>query len=139
MAAGPQNPNQAIDVMGPITVTHVILMIAYSLFAAIAAIWYGTQSSAAAAMPQPSKSTPNFETAKRTWRDDMSRPPYRSIPHRSCRTTFPNRKPSRSAEPVAAPIASDLNQIKGLGPEARHYIGRTRHYASRTDRRPHPR
>ena len=41
MSSGPQNPNQAIDVMVPITISHVILMVALAA-AAIAILIYGT-------------------------------------------------------------------------------------------------
>ena len=114
MAAGPQNPNQAIDVMGPITVTHVILM-AVLAFATIAAIWYGAvlRRRRNAAAEQVDE---NFETARE--HGATHEPTAVSINTAPILSDdVPESETVASAEPVATPIASDLNQIKGLGPK----------------------
>ena len=114
MAAGPQNPNQAIDVMGPITVTHVILMAALAL-AAIAAIWYGAilRRRRAAAQEQVDE---NFETARE--HGATHEPTAVSIDATpTLSDDVPEADVGVATAPVATPIASDLTQIKGLGPK----------------------
>ena len=120
MAAAPQNPSQAIDMMTPITVTHVILMIALAL-AAVAIIWWGIvlRRRRAAAQEQVEE---NFEIARE---------------HGA--TTEPTATMDAPIE-VSADVpegASDLNQIKGLGPKlaatlAEHGIARVDQIAALT-------
>ncbi len=108
MAAGPQNPNQAIDMMVPITVTHVILILVLAVLA-IAGIWWGTvlRRRNAAAQQQMAE---DFAVAEE---------------HNA--TTEPTAVSSDGAvsdvpaEPVAeapaATPATELTKIKGLGPK----------------------
>ena len=123
MAAAPQNPNQAIDVMGPITTAHVVLMIVLAALA-LAAIWYGALLSRRRRAARDQVDA-DFETAQA---HDATHAP-------SADTTAGNRTPTLSADvpagetaaapapaatmPAPAGIASDLAQIKGLGPKLR--------------------
>lgn len=155
MSSGPQNPNQAIDVMVPITVSHVILMVALAA-AAIAILIYGTiiarrRRNAAKQVeenfaiaeehgataepgtasingtPAVSSDVPKVERAPDT--AEMPRPtptaPPVSAPApapipapAAAPVPTPAPVPAPAAAPAAAPpIASDLTQIKGLGPK----------------------
>jgi predicted flap endonuclease-1-like 5' DNA nuclease len=135
MSSGPQNPNQAIDVMTPITVGHVILMIALAL-AALAVIWWGTilhrrRKKAQAQVDE------NFAVAEEhgatneasaasldgtaAVSDDV---PVATAPKAEPveASVLPAEVASEHSPAVATPapvtpIASDLTQIKGLGPK----------------------
>jgi predicted flap endonuclease-1-like 5' DNA nuclease len=128
MSSGPQNPNQAIDVMTPITIGHVILMVALAL-AALAVIWYGTilHRRRKAAQEQVDE---NFAVAEE--HGATNEPTAASIDGGAAvsadvpqAATTPEAEPVPAAGPTAADpapapttaIASDLTQIKGLGPK----------------------
>lgn len=157
MSSGPQNPNQAIDVMVPITVSHVILMVALAA-AAIAILIYGTiiarrRRNAAKQVeenfaiaeehgataepgtasingtPAVSSDVPKVERAPDA--AEMPRPAPAAAPvsapapapapiraPAAAPVPTPAPVPAPAAAPAAAtPIASDLTQIKGLGPK----------------------
>lgn len=114
MAAQPQNPEQAIDLMGPITITHLVLMLALAA-AAILVIWYGAllrrRRKRAEAQVED-----NFEVAEE-----------KGATAQAATSVDAEDVATRSADvpqPVPAPapangtaIATDLTQIKGLGPK----------------------
>lgn len=116
MAAAPQNPNQAIDAMTAMTTAHLVLM-ALLAAAAVLIIWYGSvlyfRRKRAAEQVQE-----NYEAAEA--HGAVSEPV----------TTLPDATPALSADvpqpqdPAAGPaIASDLTQIKGLGPKLATTLG----------------
>lgn len=154
MSSGPQNPNQAIDVMVPITISHVILMVALAA-AAIAILIYGTiiarrrrnaakqveenfaiaeehgataepGSASIDGTPAVSSDVPKAERAPDAAGTPLPTPAAAPV-------SAPAPAPAPIAAPVAAPapapvappvpapatapIASDLTQIKGLGPK----------------------
>jgi len=147
MSSGPQNPNQAIDVMVPITISHVILMVALAA-AAFAILWYGTllhrRRKAAAkqveenfaiaeehgATAEPGSAsidgTPAVSSDVPKAADDAREPAPAEAPAARAATPAPEPvsvppqapAPAPTPAPVAGtPIASDLTQIKGLGPK----------------------
>ena len=130
MATAPQNPNQAIDMMGPITVTHVILMAALAI-AAVVGIWWGTvlRRRRKAAEEQVDA---DFATAK-----DHGATTEPAAVSTDGTPTLSDDVPDGDASPAAAPIARDLTQIKGLGPKlaatlADHGITRVEQIAALT-------
>ncbi|MGY2734528.1 helix-hairpin-helix domain-containing protein [Sphingomonas sp. UYP23] len=163
MSSGPQNPNQAIDVMVPITISHVILMVALAA-AALAILWYGAllhrRRKAAAkqveenfaiaeehgATAEPGSvsldGTPAVSADVPKSADGAGEPtaevpvvapapvaapapapapipaPIPVPPQAPAPAPTPIPAPAPAPAPVAAaPIASDLTQIKGLGPK----------------------
>lgn len=120
MAAQPQNPEQAIDLMGPITITHLVLMLALAA-AAILVIWYGAllrrRRKRAEAQVED-----NFEVAeeKGATAQAATSVDAQGIATRSA--DVPQPDPAHAPAPAPAPangtaIATDLTQIKGLGPK----------------------
>ncbi|WP_426264892.1 helix-hairpin-helix domain-containing protein [Sphingomonas sp. PWP1-2] len=155
MSSGPQNPNQAIDVMVPITISHVILMVALAA-AAIAILIYGTiiarrrrnaakqveenfaiaeehgataepGSASIDGTPAVSSDVPKAERAPDPAGTPLSTPAAAPVSAPApAPITAPDAAPAPApvaapvpapAAPAAAPIASDLTQIKGLGPK----------------------
>jgi len=110
MAAAPQNPSQAVDMMAPITITHVILMIVLAA-AALAAIWWGTvlRRRRAAAQEQVEE---NFAIAER---HGATTEPTAISSDGAVSDAQP--EPAAATLADATPIATDLTQIKGLGPK----------------------
>ena len=119
MAAGPQNPNQAIDVMVPITVTHVVLMIVLAVLV-IAGIWWGTvlQRRRKAAQTQVDEdfavaeehgatTQPTALSSDGAVGDDVPTEPAAPAPVEA-----------RADAQPATPVASDLTQIKGSAPNS---------------------
>lgn len=118
MAAAPQNPTEAIDVMGPITVTHVVLMAALAA-AAILVIWYGAllrrrRKRAETQVEQ------NFEAAEE---HGATSEPTTSVDAEGVATRSAD-VPQPTGDAAAPPptsdggvFADDLTQIKGLGPK----------------------
>lgn len=127
---GPQNPNQAIDVMAPITILHVALMAALVL-AAFAVIWWGTvqhrrrkaaerqvERDFAVARDHGATTVPGAESVEGppTLSADVPRTDTADPPRGAAAT--PGAGPAATpAASDAAPIATDLTQIKGLGPK----------------------
>lgn len=117
MAAGPQNPNQAIDMMVPITVTHVILILVLAVLA-IAGIWWGTvlRRRNAAAQQQMAEDFAVAEEHNATTEptavssdgavSDVRAEPVAEAPAAAV-----------PAEAPAATPATELTKIKGLGPK----------------------
>lgn len=164
MSSGPQNPNQAIDVMVPITVSHVILMIVLAA-AAVAILWYGTllhrrrknaekqveenfavaEEHGATAEPGSASidGTPAVSSDVPSATDGESKPATAETPAEApvsvaapaaaptpvpvppqAPAPAPDPAPAPAATPIpapapvaAGPIASNLTQIKGLGPK----------------------
>jgi predicted flap endonuclease-1-like 5' DNA nuclease len=133
MSSGPQNPNQAIDVMTPITVGHVILMIVLAL-AALAIIWYGTilhrrrkaaqqQVDENFAVAEEHGATNEPTTASLDGPADVSADvPVARAPEAEPVAEAPTAvaevaHPAADPVPAASAVASDLTQIKGLGPK----------------------
>lgn len=140
MSSGPQNPNQAIDVMTPITIGHVILMIVLAL-AAVAIIWYGTilhrrrkaareQVDANFTVAEEHGATSEPSTASLDGTAPVSddvpvarapdAAPVTQAPSAAPTAEVPAEPPVAVAPPAPAPataIATDLTQIKGLGPK----------------------
>ena len=155
MSSGPQNPNQAIDVMVPITISHVILMVALAA-AAIAILIYGTiiarrrrnaakqveenfaiaeehgataepGSASIDGTPAVSSDVPKPERAPDAAGTPLPTPaaalvsaPAPAPAPIAVPVAAPAPAPTpvaAPAAPAAAPIASDLTQIKGLGPK----------------------
>uniref|UniRef100_UPI0035CA7950 helix-hairpin-helix domain-containing protein n=1 Tax=uncultured Sphingomonas sp. TaxID=158754 RepID=UPI0035CA7950 len=133
MSSGPQNPNQAIDVMTPITITHVILMVALAV-AALAIIWWGTilhrrrkaaqeqvDENFAVAEEHGATNEPSTETLDGAAKVSADVPQAAATPEAEpvkAAAEVPTEQPA--ADPTPAPttaIASDLTQIKGLGPK----------------------
>lgn len=113
MAADPQHTNQAIDIMGPITVTHVVLM-ALLAIAMIAAIWWGTilAHRRKAAQKQVDE---NFAVAED--HGAVTEPTTESIEETTTVSADVPKAAAPDPAPAPAPVASDLTQIKGLGPK----------------------
>ncbi len=178
MSSGPQNPNQAIDVMVPITVSHVILMIVLAA-AAVAILWYGTllhrrrknaekqveenfavaEEHGATAAPGTASidGTPAVSSDVPGAADGARKPATAEAPvpapapiearvpaPEPIPAPVPAPAPAPAPTPIpapapvaAAPIASDLTQIKGLGPKlaatlAEHGITRVEQIAALT-------
>lgn len=117
MAAAPQNPNQAIDAMVPVTAAHVVLMALLAL-AALLTIWWGSvlyrrRKRAAAQVRE------NFEVAEA---HGATTEPAATVPDAQTATLsadVPEALPATEAGPIEArpALATDLTQIKGLGPK----------------------
>lgn len=115
MASGPQNPNQAIDVMVPITIAHVIVMAALAI-AALLAIWWGAvlHRRRRAAEQQVDR---DFAVAEQ---HGATRPAtVEGLGGKA--VTPPAEAPGQDpahppAEIPEVAFATDLTQIKGLGP-----------------------
>ncbi|MEG3177190.1 helix-hairpin-helix domain-containing protein [Sphingomonas sp. RB3P16] len=154
MSSGPQNPNQAIDVMVPITISHVILMIALAA-AALAVLWYGTilhrrRKNAAKQVEENFAIAEEHGATAEPGSASIDGTPAVSsdVPARAEATPIAKRAPEAAPTPAevlaptpapvaqpapapaahaptpapapaaaATPIASDLTQIKGLGPK----------------------
>ena len=111
MASAPQNPTEAIDAMGAVTTVHLVLLALLAL-AAVLTIWWGSvlyrrrktatrqvrenyeTAEAHGATCEPTESTPGAETA-------------------TISADVPDNVPAVGETPVA----TDLTQIKGLGPK----------------------
>ena len=110
MAAGPQNPNQAVDMMVPITITHVVLMLILAVLA-IAAILWGTvlRRRNAAAKQQMAE---DFATAEA---HGATTEPT-AISSDGAVTDIP-AVPVPDVPAAETPAATELTRIKGLGPK----------------------
>ena len=128
MAAAPQNPNQAIDMMASITVTHVILMIVLAALA-LAAIWYGAllgrrrraasdqvDADFETAQAHDATHAPSADTAA------IDQTPILSADLPAGETAAA-AEPAAATGPAPAAVASDLAQIKGLGPKLAAALG----------------
>ena len=110
MAAGPQNPNQAVDMMASITVTHVILMLVLAVLV-IAGIWWGTVLRRRNA------------AAQKQMADDFAVAEERGATTEPTAISSDGAVSDVLAEPVAeaptaeTPAATELTRIKGLGPK----------------------
>ena len=145
MAATPDNPNQAIDFMVPITTAHIILMIVLAVAAVATIIWGSTlarrrrnarkqvaenfeTAEAHGATHEPTVSSDGTQVA--TLSDDVLEDPA-PVPAPSPAPAAPVPAPAAPAAPapVVAPAATGaalqpaaqtsggLTQIKGLGPK----------------------
>lgn len=110
MAAAPQNPDQAIDLMGPITVTHVVLMLALAL-AAILIIWWGAVLRHRRKRAQ-TQVEQNFATAEEK---GATAEPTASVDAEGVATL--SADVPEAAPPAPSGSDGDLAQIKGLGPK----------------------
>jgi predicted flap endonuclease-1-like 5' DNA nuclease len=116
MSSGPQSPNQAIDMVGPITVTHIVLMAALAL-AAILAIWWGTvlrrrRAEAEQQMEEDFTVAEEHGATTPATVQGMDESPMGDAP-----------APAPVAAPEAPPVANDLTTIKGLGPKLATTLG----------------
>lgn len=113
MAAAPQNPAQAIDVMGPITVAHVTLLVALAV-AALLVIWWGTV----------------LRVRRKRADKDVAAHFEAAVEHGATADPAPATATTAGAAPGSVPVsadvpqpaasvagATDLAQIKGLGPK----------------------
>lgn len=127
MAEGPNNPNEAVDMMASITVTHVILMLVLAVLA-IAGIWWGTvlRRRNAAAQKQMAEDFAVAEAHGATTEPTaissdgaVSDVPVAPLPDTAAAAEVPAEPvpdaPAPQA-PAAAP-ATELTKIKGLGPK----------------------
>jgi predicted flap endonuclease-1-like 5' DNA nuclease len=131
MASGPQNPNQAIDVMGPITTVHIVLMAALAI-AAVLAIWWGTvlRRRRAEAETQVDEDFAIAEEHGATTpatvqgMDETPLPDPASSPE-AVAPPVPAQPPVPAPTPSAPtpPVATNLVQIKGLGPKLAAALG----------------
>jgi len=168
MAASPENPNQAIDFMMPITTVHVALMVVLAVLAVATIVWGSTLArrrrnaakqvernfeiaEANGATQEPSVSpdgtqvaTPSEDVperpapapapapAERTAAPAPAPTPPHTTPPVAARIPVPSPAPMPALAPAsdaaptpapvpqptaAAPAASGLTQIKGLGPK----------------------
>lgn len=122
MAAQPQNPEQAIDLMGPITITQLVLMLALAA-AAILIIWYGALLRRRRKRAEAQVEN-NFEVAqeKGATAQAATSVDAEGVATRSADVPQPAPAPAPDPTPAPAPangtaIAADLTQIKGLGPK----------------------
>ena len=147
MAATPDNPNQAIDFMVPITTAHIILMIVLAVAAVATIIWGSTlarrrrnarkqvaenfeTAEAHGATHEPTVSSDGTQVA--TLSDDVPKDPAPvPAPASASASAAPVPAPVAPAAlaPVVAPAATGaapqppaqtsggLTQIKGLGPK----------------------
>lgn len=119
MASGPQNPNQAIDLMSTITVTHVVLMAVLAILM-IAAILYGTKLSrrrrAAREQAEADFAIAEEHGATATSVHSLDDAPTVSadVPN-GVDAPAPSPPSAETAPPTGD--ATDLTQIKGLGPK----------------------
>ncbi|MFA6123070.1 MAG: helix-hairpin-helix domain-containing protein [Sphingomonas sp.] len=123
MSSGPQSPNQAIDIVGPITVTHVVLMAALAL-AAILAIWWGTvlrrrRAEAEQQMEEDFTVAEEHGATTPATVQGMDESPTGNAPAPA--PAIP--APAPVAAPEALPVANDLTTIKGLGPKLATTLG----------------
>lgn len=112
MAAGPQNPNEAVDMMVPITITHVVLMVALAALVIVGIIWGTVLKRRRKAAREQVEA--NFAIAEEHGATTEPSATSEGAP------AVPNETPAPEVPPMAtkaAPIASDLTQIKGLGPK----------------------
>ena len=120
MAAVPQNPQQAIDVMSSVTLTHVALMLALAL-AAILIIWWGAVLRHRRKVAQQQVEH-DFKVAEEK---GATAAPAESVDAEGVATPSADvPQPARGSAAVPSPvpaggnaIATDLTQIKGLGPK----------------------
>ncbi len=110
MAAGPQNPNDAVDMMVPITITHVILMLILAV-AVIVGIWWGMVLKRRRDAAQKQMEA-DFAIAEE--HGATTRPTALSSDGAVSDTPG---EPVANAPAVEAPAATELTQIKGLGPK----------------------
>ncbi|WP_353203852.1 hypothetical protein [Sphingomonas sp.] len=110
MAAGPQNPNQAVDMMVPITITHVVLMLILAALA-IAAILWGTvlRRRNAAAKKQMTEDFAMAEAHGATTEPT-------AVSSDGAISDVP-AEPATDAPAAETPAATELTRIKGLGPK----------------------
>ena len=110
MAASPQNPNQAVDMMVPITITHVVLMLVLAVLA-IVGIWWGTvlRRRNAAAQKRMAEDFAIAEAHGATTEPT-------AISSDGAVSDVPI-KPNADAPAVEPPAATELTRIKGLGPK----------------------
>jgi predicted flap endonuclease-1-like 5' DNA nuclease len=133
MASGPQNPNQAIDIMGPITTAHIVLMAALAI-AAVLAIWWGTvlrrrraeaesqvDEDFAIAEEHGATTPATVQGMDETPLADLPSPPEDVAPPVPVPT--PTAVPTPEPSPSAPPVATNLTQIKGLGPKLAATLG----------------
>lgn len=115
MSSGPQSPSHTIDLVGPMTVTHVVLMAALAL-AAILAIWWGTvlRRRSAEAEQQMAEDFAVAEEHGATIPATVQGMDESPVDH------APAPVP---ATPEALPVANDLTTIKGLGPKLATTLG----------------
>lgn len=131
MASGPQNPNQALDLMGPITTVHVVLMAALAI-AAVLAIWWGTVLRRRRAEAE-SQVEDDFAAAEKhgaitpatVQGPDEVPVPAPASPPEAVATPVSEPSPAPVAEPnPSVPTdANTLTQIKGLGPKLAATLG----------------
>ena len=143
MAATPDNPNQAIDFMVPITTAHIILMIVLAVAAVATIIWGSTlarrrrnarkqvaenfeTAEAHGATHEPTVSSDGTQVA--TLSDDVPEDPV-PAPAPAPAAPVPAPVAPAAPAPVVAPAATEaapqpaaqtsggLTQIKGLGPK----------------------
>lgn len=143
MAATPENPNQAIDLMLPITTVHLTLMIVLAVLAVATIVWGSILvrrrknarkqveanfevAEAHGATHEPTVSADGTQVA--TPSDDVPEEPARARPAPVTVAApapspvpdpvpVPVPAPAPAATPQAAMLATGLTQIKGLGPK----------------------
>lgn len=129
MSSGPQNPNQAIDMMVPISITHIVLMAALAI-AAILAIWWGTvlrrrRAEAAQQMEDDFAVAEEHGATTPATVQGMDETPIADAPE-ATEPVSPPPAPTPAAPTPAAeagPVANDLTTIKGLGPKLATTLG----------------
>lgn len=116
MAADPQNPNQAIDMMSTITVMHVALMAVLAL-AMIATIWWGTKLARRRRDAQKQVDE-DFAIAEKHGAVTQPTVSIDDVTTVSADVTAVETAPAPAPGTAApTPIAGDLTRIKGLGPK----------------------
>lgn len=113
MAAAPQNPEQAIDLMSGVTFTHMVLMAALA-FAALLVIWWGATLRRRRKRAER-QVVENFEVAEEhgATSEPATHVGGEGVATRSADVPVPGAP----LVPDDAPAAGDLTQIKGLGPK----------------------
>ena len=130
MAAAPQNPNEAVDMMVPITITHVILMAVLAALV-IAGIWWGTvlrrrrkaaqkqvDEDFAVAEQHGATTQPTAVSSDSAVSDVPTEPPVAApVADMAAADALAPETPASETPTPATPIATDLTKIKGLGPK----------------------